>query len=89
MSAFLFVLSDKSIKASTDNELHAYLTKFKKIVYKFDWHKYEQCTFDSDRASGSQVNIIKIEAELNLRSSGKQSDELPRVIVPGFNPGKS
>lgn len=86
MSAFLFVMPNKAIKEATIEKLHEILLHCKTVVDNFDWSKYQQCSFDSDQASGFKANIFKIEEELQFRAADKGDEKLSRVIVPGYNP---
>lgn len=87
MSAFLFVMKIERIEKMTDQELSENLFIQKKIVNEFNWSKYQQCSFDSDQASGCKANVDMIEQEIERRRNGS-NDKIRKPLVPGYNPGE-
>lgn len=85
MSAFLFTVSMKFIKAQTTEKLEKIVAEYKEVVDKFDWSKFQMCDFESDQASGYKASIEMIEQELIQRKAGINKP-LDRVLVLGYNP---
>lgn len=85
MSSFLFVKSPNIFKKMSNEEILSAISKWKEVVDKVDWSKYESCDAIYDQASGYQANILMAEKELGNRSKGIDS-LVERVLVPGFNP---
>jgi hypothetical protein len=84
----MFVISEEHVKNLSTEELEKTLAIYNAYLDRFDWSKYKQGTFGSDKASGWTAGKEKIEAELEMRKTGVEVP-LPDVTVPGYNPGKN